>query len=67
MDKNKKYIMSDIDKERLKTSYNLILSVYEYNVGSADPNDKKLCKKLEKVLKTLSETINETFIPGASL
>ena len=67
MNKNKKYIMSDIDKERLKTSYNLILSVYEYNIGSTDPNDKKLCKKLEKVLKTLSETIDETFLPGASL
>ena len=67
MNNIKTYPMSDVDRNKLESGYNLIVSVYEYNIGSSDPNDKKLCKKLEKALKILSETVDKEFIPGATL
>ena len=67
MNNIKIYPTSDVDKQRLEKGYDLIISVYEYNIGSSDPNDKKLCKKLEKALKILSETVDKEFIPGATL
>ena len=67
MNNIKTYPMSDVDRHKLESGYNLIASVYEYNIGSSDPNDKKLCKKLEKALKILSETVDKEFIPGATL
>ena len=48
----------------VENSYKELCKVYEYNIGSKEPNDKELCKRLEKVLERLSQIIGEEFKKG---
>ena len=52
------------DKIMIENSYKELCKVYEYNIGSKEPNDKELCKRLEKVLERLSQIIGEEFKKG---
>ena len=52
------------DKIMVEKSYKELCKVYEYNIGSKEPNDKELCKRLEKVLERLSQIIGEEFKKG---
>ena len=60
----KQLVTSEYDMEKLRAGYREILSVYEYNVGSADRTDKKLCRKLEPVLETLAGLTGYSFSKG---
>lgn len=60
-------ITSEYDRQKLQAAYENLSYVYEYNIGSKDPADRKLCKKLEKMLKPLSEILGKDFTPGCTI